>query len=54
MIRYSVIIPYVEEDALFERALRSIPERADVEVLPVQDAARRGGGWARNQALSSA
>lgn len=54
MIRYSVIIPYVEEDALFERALRSIPERADVEVLPVQDAARRGGGWARNQALDRA
>lgn len=54
MIRYSVIVPYVKEDALLERALRSIPSRADVEVLKVQDTEARGAGWARNQALSRA
>lgn len=54
MIRYSVIVPYVKEDALFERALASIPRRADVEVLPVQDTEGRGAGWARNQALEKA
>lgn len=54
MIRYSVIVPYVEKDALLERALSSIPGRADVEVLPVQDVSRRGAGWARNQALEGA
>ena len=54
MIRYSVIVPYRGEPELLERALASVPQREDVEVLAVEDAEGRGAGWARNRALEKA
>lgn len=54
MIRYSVIVPYRGEPELLQRALASVPEREDVEVLAVEDADGRGAGWARNRALEKA
>ena len=54
MIRYSVIVPSRGEPELLARALASVPQRPDIEVINVEDTEGRGGGWARNQGLDAA
>ena len=54
MIMYSVIVPWHRNDELLQKALKSVPDRPDVELLPVEDKERRGAGYARNQALAKA
>ena len=54
MIRYSIIVPWHRNDELLKRALQSVPERPDVELIPIEDSERRGAGYARNRGMSLA
>lgn len=54
MIHYSFILPWHKDDALFRRAVASVPVRDDVELLTVEDKERKGAGHARNEALAKA
>ena len=54
MILYTVIVPWHKDDELLKRALESVPQREDVEIVAIQDKYGRGAGYARNQALQQA
>lgn len=54
MLKYSIIIPHHNSPELLQRLLASIPQREDVQVIVVDDAEGRGGGYARNQGLQQA
>lgn len=51
---YSLIIPHHGNIHQLNRLLATIPQREDMEIIPVEDKERRGAGWARNQGISKA
>ena len=54
MILYSVILPWHKDDDLLRRARESVPQRADTELIAIEDKDRLGAGRARNEAIKKA